>query len=160
MKSSAIPLIVIALAAAGCAGNRGPSPTVAGWSMPWQLNPADVASAEKGEEYTSLYVPGSGIVRGTKAALSGIGRPLPSNPARNRTVATCRDTIAKEAIKIGARDVEAASMGPDRRGRDGNYTGLVLVRISYPRFLGYEIRQTAMTCTVSPSGAIVDAKAA
>lgn len=161
MKAHAIVTSLVAAAAiGGCASNRPlTGQTVATWQMPWQLNPADAASAEKGEEYTSAYVPGAGIIRGTRSALSGIGRPLAAAPGRNRTVETCRSTVAGEAAKLGAREVEAASLGPERRERSGNYTAPVMIRVTYPRILGYEIRQAAMTCTVSATGSIVDAKA-
>jgi hypothetical protein len=128
--------------------------------MPWQLNPATPASEEKGE-YTSLsFVPNAGFVRGTRAALDTVGRPLVAKPGRNRTVSICRDTVAGEAVKIGAREIEAVSAGPERLAGSGHFEAPVLMRVTYPKFMGYEVRLSTLTCIVDRKGGIVNAFAA
>src|SRR3954451_2097369 len=81
-----------------------------------------------GEEVALTYVPGVGIVRGTRPALAGLAAPL--RPARglNRAVAACREAIQAEAGKLGGRSVEAVSAGPKQRNPQGQTVGPVRVR--------------------------------
>jgi hypothetical protein len=130
--------------------------SAATWQMPWQVSPITVES--EGREPTALaWVPQTGYVRGTPAALASLGRPLAPAPGPNRTVEACRAVVQSEAAKIGARDTEAVSAGPHRRAADGRYAGPVEMRITYPRPGGYEVRSARMTCVVDRQGKIVDA---
>jgi hypothetical protein len=102
----------------------------------------------------------TGYVRGTPTALASIGRPLPAGPEPNHTVETCRQTVAGEAEKLGARQVEAASAGRERIDAKGNYVAPVLIRVNYLRGGRYEVREAVLTCIVDHNEKIVDAYAA
>jgi hypothetical protein len=106
-------------------------------------------------EEVVTYVPGVGLVRGTRPALAGLAAPL--RPARglNRAVAACREAVRAEAGKLGARSVEAVSAGPEQRNPQGQTVGPVRVRISYERLGGYEVREATMRCVVDRSGKVV-----
>jgi len=106
-------------------------------------------------EEVVTYVPGVGIVRGTRPALAGLAAPL--RPARglNRAVAACREAVRAEAGKLGARSVEAVSAGPEQRNPQGQTVGPVRVRITYERLGGYEVREATMRCVVDRSGKVV-----
>jgi hypothetical protein len=106
-------------------------------------------------EEVVTYVPGVGIVRGTRPALAGLAAPL--RPARglNRAVAACREAVRAEAGKLGARSVEAVSAGPEQRNPKGQTVGPVRVRITYERVGGYEVREATMRCVVDRSGKVV-----
>src|SRR3954454_11483311 len=69
------------------------------------------------EDVGVTYVPGVGLVRGTRPALAGLAAPL--RPARglNRAVAACREAVQAEAGKLGGRSSEAVSAGPEQRNR-------------------------------------------
>lgn len=110
------------------------------------------------EATTRAWVPGRGYVRGTAAALARLGEPLPSAPGENGTVEACRAAVEGEARKLGAGEVEAASGGPHRRDRAGRLVAPVLVRITYPRPGGYEVRESTLTCVVDRRGALVEAR--
>ena len=103
------------------------------------------------------YVPQTGQVRGTRAAIASLGSPLTPAPGRNRTVQACRDVAQAEAVKLGAREIEAVSAGADRRNNKGQFVGPVCMRITYARPTGYEVRLADMTCVVDAKGKIVDA---
>ena len=137
-----------------------PGGSAATWQMPWQLNPISAQSAANGERTVSSFVPGTGMVRGTPESLASIGRPLPRRAGINHTVETCRATVESEAMKLGAKQVEAASAGRDHLDRKGHYVGPVLLRVTYVRPTGYEVRETTLTCIVDRAGKIVDAYAA
>ncbi len=137
-----------------------PGTSVASWQMPWQLDPIWPQSVAHGETTTRTYVPGTGYVRGTPTALASVGRPLPKGPEPNHTVETCRQTVAGEAAKFGARQVEAASAGRESIDAKGNYVAPVLIRVNYLRGGHYEVREAVMTCIVDRNEKIVDAYAA
>ncbi len=130
--------------------------SAATWQMPWQVSPITVES-ESREPTALAWVPRTGYVRGTPAALASLGRPLAAAQGPNRTVEACRAVVESEAAKIGARDIEAVSAGPHRRMAEGRYMGPVEMRITYPRPGGYEVRTARMTCVVDRQGEIVDA---
>jgi hypothetical protein len=172
--SLTIPVLAIALALSACvnplAGQQGilttasiataaaptPGTSAATWQMPWQISPVTIQS--EGRQPTSLaWVPQTGYVRGTPAALASLGRPLAVTPGPNRTVEACREVVESEATKIGAREVEAVSAGPHQRTAEGRYMGPVEMRITYPRPGGYEVRTARMTCVVDSKGKIIDA---
>ncbi|MCJ2136470.1 hypothetical protein MKK69_20850 [Methylobacterium sp. J-026] len=134
-----------------------PDSSAATWQMPWQIAPIGPASTAAGEQTILSMVPGTGLVKGTSAALQTIGQPLAEVPGRNRTVETCRSTVMSEATKAGAKQVEAVSVGADRTDKKGDYFAPVLFRITYERPMMYEVREAAMICVVSRKGAIVDA---
>ncbi len=133
-----------------------PGTSVPTWHMPWQLNP--IAKHGPGHERIfRAYVKGTGYVRGTRVALRSIGHPLPRAHGLNRTVSACRSVVASEARKDGAKQVEAASAGPDHVNAKGHYVGNVLFRVNYLRHHHYEVRQAMLTCVVDRNLKIVDA---
>lgn len=131
--------------------------SAASWQMQWQISPASAASQGKGEETVLVYVPRTGYVKGTRQAVASIGKPLEAAPGRNRTVEACQNVVRGEATKIGAREVEAVSAGPDRRDASGRYSAPVRMRITYAQPGGFEVREALMTCIVDRQGKIVDA---
>lgn len=123
--------------------------------MPSDVSPVSASQAR--EETIVAYVPQTGFVRGTRSAIASLGRPLEPAPGRNRTVEACREVVKAEAERLGAREIEAVSAGPDRRNEKGQFVGLVRVRITYVGTTGYEVREANMTCVVDRNGKIVDA---
>ena len=134
-----------------------PDTSAATWQMPWQISPIGPAATAAGEQTIMSMVPGTGFVKGTYTALQTIGRPLPEVPGRNRTVDVCRATVQSEAVKVGAKEVEAVSAGPDKVDRKGEYFAPVLFRLTYDRPFAYEVREATMICVVDRKGGIVDA---
>lgn len=157
VSSGAKPVVVAASAPA--APTSGPNSSAASWQMPWQLSPVTTASVEKGEETVQVYVPETGYVRGTRVAVASIGQPLRQVPGPNRTVDACRDVVRSEASKVGAKEVEAVSAGPQRRDRLGRFIAPVQMRITYARLGEYEVREARLMCIVDGRGKIVDAYA-
>jgi hypothetical protein len=139
---------------------EAPNSSVATWRMPWQLNPISPQSASFGEKTKRIYVEGTGYVRGTPAALASIGRHLEPAAGVNHTVEVCRGVVEGEADKLGAKQVEAVSAGPDHLNANGQWVGQVYFRINYQRAGGYEIRQATLTCIVGQDNKIIDAYAA
>lgn len=135
----------------------GPDASASTWQMPWQISPIGPAAQAAGEQTILSLVPGTGFVKGTYTALQTIGRPLPEAAGINRTVDTCLTTVRGEAIKAGAKEVEAVSAGADKLDRKGEYFAPVLFRLTYDRPLAYEVRQATMICVVDRKGGIVDA---
>ena len=120
--------------------------------------PRRIATQAAGDEdIVTVSVPQAGEVRGTRAALATLGSPLETAPGRNRTVEACRAVAWGEAQKLGAREIEAVSAGPDWPNGKGGFVGPVRMRITYARPDGYEVRLADMTCVVDRSGRIVDA---
>ena len=143
-------------APAAVAATSAESTSAAGWRMPTQISPRE-ASQAGGEETVTVWVPQTGLVRGTRSAVAGLGTPLQPAPGRNRAVEACRKVVQAEAAKLGAREVEAVSAGPERRNDKGQFVGPVRVRITYARPSGTEVRTADMTCVVDAKGRIVDA---
>src|SRR4051812_49026258 len=96
--------LVVALSMSGCAG-LGAALREGG-----AVATTGAIHRRPGKEVVT-YVPGVGLVRGTRPALAGLAAPL--RPARglNRAVAACREAVQAEAGKLGARSVEAVSAG-------------------------------------------------
>ncbi len=136
-------------------GMSAPNTSAATWQLPSQISPISTSPAA-GQEIIMTYVPQTGQVRGTRAAIASLGSPLTPAPGRNRTVQACRNVAQAEAMKLGAREIEAVSAGPDRRNK-GQFVGPVRMRITYARPTGYEVRLADMTCVVDAKGKIVDA---
>jgi len=121
---------------------------------------ARAAASDQADRQTVLaYWPNIGFVRGTTEALATVGRPLTAVPGPNRAVEPCRAAVEAEAVKLGARKVEAVSAGPERRDARGRFVGPVLIRITYDRPGSDEVRLATLTCVVDRSGSIVDASA-
>lgn len=140
------------------ASGVGPNSSAASWQLPVQLTPS---YKRNGEDTVVAYVAQTGFVRGRPDVVARIGQPLPAVPGRNRTVQTCRNTVASKAVEIGARDVEAVSVGPDHRDRQGHFTGPVLVRVTYANPDNtFQVVESPMLCTVDRHGGIVNAVAA
>jgi len=87
--------------------------------------------------------------------LAGHGAPLQSARGPNRTVAACREAVQAEAVKLGARSVEAVSAGPEHRNRHGQTVGPVHVRIAYEWSGSHEVREATISCVVDRSGKVV-----
>jgi hypothetical protein len=134
----------------------GSSASPASWRTPAQIFPV-ATQAAGGEDIVTVSIPQAGEVRGTRAALATLGAPLEAAPGRNRTVEACRAVAWGEAQKLGAREIEAVSAGPDRSNGKGGFVGPVRLRITYARPNGYEVRLADMTCVVDSRGRIVDA---
>jgi hypothetical protein len=133
----------------------GANSSAGSWQLPVQLTPT---YKRNGEDTVTAYVPQSGWVRGRPEVVARIGQPLPSTEARNRTVQTCRNTVASKAVEIGARDVEAVAAGPDTRDAKGHFTGPVLVRVTYANpDQTYQVVESELMCTVDRKGKIVNA---
>ena len=134
-----------------------PAPNVSATSpRPRRISPV-TASQVASEEIVTASVPQTGQVRGTRSALGSVESPFKPAPGRNRTVQACRNAVQSEAVRLGARKVEAVSAGPDRRNDKGQFVGPVRMRITYARPTGYEVRSANMTCIVDAEGKIVDA---
>jgi hypothetical protein len=143
-------LVVAALSVAGCANVRGALQ---------QLSVATREPQAQDEEPVLAYYPQIGFVRGTRTVLSRLGTPLEAAPGPNRTVRACRAAVWREAAKLGARDIEAVSAGPERRNEKGQFVGPVRLRITYYKLLsGYEVREATLTCVVDPEGKLVGAE--
>lgn len=153
----ACTLVLSATGTASAQTAPAPDTSAATWQMPWQISPISAASEATGEQIIMSFVPGTGFVRGTSAALASIGQPLSPVPGRNRTVETCRTTVWSEASKVGAKEIEAVSAGPDRQDRKGHYFAPVLMRLTYDRPMVYEVREAMLICVVDRRGGIVDA---
>ncbi len=154
----ALPLLVGGCYSVSPEGQvQPPNSSVASWQMPWQLDPISRQSVARGERIARAYVPGTGYVRGTRQALASVGHELPVGPGPNRTVETCRQTVAGEAEKIGAKQVEAVSAGPEHVDAKGHYVAPVLIRVNYARHGGHEVREAVLTCIVDQNDKIVDA---
>jgi hypothetical protein len=156
---AAVPTAPAPAPAAAAAPPEAPNTSAATWRMPWQVSPVSAASQAQGEQTIVSWVPETGYVRGTPRALASLGTPLRAVPGPNRTVDACRGVVESEAMKIGARTVEAASAGPHRRNAQGHYAAPVRMRITYAMPGGFEVREATMTCIVDARGNIVDARA-
>lgn len=137
------------------AASIAPAASAVSGRAPSYVSP--IAALQPREEVIVAFVPQAGFVRGTRSAIASFGTPLQPAPGLNRTVEACRDVVKAEAEKLGAREVEAASAGPDRRNEKGQFVGPVRVRITYVGATGYEVREANMTCVVDQYGKIVDA---
>lgn len=135
-----------------------PNTSAATWQMPWQIMPVAYGSAAHREPIAEAIVPGTGRVRGTPAALKTIGQPLVGSEGENRTVASCRNKVAQEASRFGAKDVEAVSAGREIF-QNGVIVAPVRVRITYDIRGKFEVRESTLSCVASPSGNVLDAYA-
>ncbi|AWN39605.1 hypothetical protein DK389_02495 [Methylobacterium durans] len=138
-----------------------PPTAAAGQSPPAFVLPPvlrDAAPSEGGGEATVSFALGAGFVRGTQATLARIGQKLEARPGRNRVTEACRQAVASEAYRDGARQVEVASAGPERRTPGGGLAAAVRVRITYDRFLGSAVREATLTCVLDRAGRIVEAR--
>ena len=135
---------------------RLPNTSAATWQMPWQIMPVAYGSAAHREPIAEAIVPGTGRVRGTPAALKTIGQPLVGSEGENRAVASCRNKVAQEASKFGAKDVEAVSAGRETF-QNGFFVAPVRVRITYGIRGKFEVRESTLSCIASPSGNVLDA---
>lgn len=125
--------------------------------MPWQIRPIGYESGARRERIVEAFVPETGRVRGTRAAIATIGQPLRPARGRNRTVNACRATVASEAAKLGAKEVEAASAGRERRTAARHYVAPVKFRITYKVGRKYDVRFTVLRCVVDRKGALLSA---
>jgi hypothetical protein len=151
----ALTIIASSVLLGGCLNTTAPDrETVSGWQMPIEIRPI---SSTGGETIIESFVPGTGIVRANAKAMEAIGQELPKDPGPNRTIDACIAAVIGEASKVGAKTIEAASAGPERQAKGGNYFAPVRFRITYVRPYGYDVRDDAMICVTKPDGSIVDA---
>ncbi len=136
-----------------------PNSSAGTWQMPWQILPISAAVEAQSQVTELAWVPQTGWVRGTPAALASIGRPLEFASGRNRTVDACRSIVQAEAGKLRAKEVEVFSAGEDKLTKKGEYIAPVRVRITYPNWFGYDVREATMTCIVDRRLQIVNAYA-
>ena len=125
--------------------------------MPWQIRPIRTGARARRERIVEAFVSKTGRVRGTRAAIATIGQPLRSARGRNRTVNACRAVVASEAAKLGAKEVEAASAGRERRTAGRNYAAPVKFRITYKVGRKYDVRFTVLRCVVDRRGKLLNA---
>ena len=111
------------------------------------------------DEPQIVEVEGWGRVKATRRVLATFPNELRSKPGPNRTVRACGEQLQNAALVHGQARVETASLGRERRTRDGLYQGQVEVRITYSREGMHEIRQATMACTTREDGSFVEAKA-
>lgn len=152
-------VLPLSLSLAGCGGatgsvRQGSAPQA--WTMPPDISRSDMAAGPDRQTYLA-YSSTTGFVRGTREALASVGHPLVEAPGRNRTVEPCRVIVAAEAAKLGARQVEAVSAGPERRDSGGRTVGPVRIRITYDRPGVSEVRLATLTCVLDRRGMIVQA---
>lgn len=159
-----VAVMLFGLALSGCVAGTASQPSgsapdtsASTGGMPSQLGFLGPAAGGQSPQMASAWVPNTGFVRGTPEVLASFGRPLVGAAGQNRTVEPCRNAVQNEAVKLGAREVEAVSAGPHRRDRQGRYVGRVTMRITYARPSGYEVRMATLTCIVDRRGAIIDA---
>ena len=121
------------------------------------LRQPSTASAPEatGDKPVVEFRPQLGFVHGTRSVLATLGSPLKPARGPNRTVAPCREAAWAEAAKLGARNIEAVSAGPAQLNKKGQFVGRVRMRIIYQKLLGYEVRESTMTCVVDRAGKVV-----
>lgn len=136
-----------ALSMAGCTVIPAINPQVSASSLPAESDQTVLA-----------YYPQAGFVRGTRSVLANFGRPLEPASGPNRAVEACREAAWAEAVKLGARNIEAVSAGPEHVNAKRQFVGPVRMRITYDKPMsGYEVREATLTCVVDPKGKLIDA---
>ena len=137
-----------------------PEPAATAAKVPWQIAPATPLTAQVHRDEPQLVdVQGWGRVLATRRVLASFPHELRSRPGRNRTVEDCSAQLRRSAAAYGRATVSAASLGPERRNKEGLYEGTVEVRIIYSSDDGvHEVRQATMACYTRPNGTLVDAK--
>lgn len=135
---------------------RGGADPVSGWPIPWQIARVSY-TALRSEDIITAWVPGRGMVRGTQAAIEGIGKPLPQAAGPNRTLLACAEQVQNAARKAQAASVEWASASREHELKNGDYFGVVEFRITYPTELGYDVRDQPLVCVTKPDGSMIDA---
>ena len=129
-------------------------------SVPWQLMPASAQSLAQGETTVIADKPGLGRIRGTDKALAQLDERIVPYGEGSKVVSACKDAFDPQARAAGAYSVEAAAAGPERKVPAGR-SQQVFFRIFYadPKDNGVEVRQAAISCTVSKRGQLVKAAA-
>lgn len=123
-----------------------------------QLSAAEAQPSTEDGQTLLAYYPQVGFVRGSRPVLANLGSPLEPAPGLNRAVEACREAAWTEAVKLGAREIEAVSAGPERLNEKGQFVGPVRMRITYYKLLGgYEVREARLMCVVDPEGKLVHA---
>ncbi len=127
-------------------------------SIPWQLSPASAASVAQGEQTLVVEKAGLGRIRGTNKALAQIDQKIVAFSEDSKIASACKDAFDPQARAAGAYSIEAAASGPERRVAKGK-SQQVFFRIFYadPKDNGVEVRQAAISCTVSKRGQLVQA---
>ena len=134
--------------------------SMAGCAVVPTINPQVSASAQVAgsEQFVLAYHPQMGFVRGTRSVLANFGRPLEPASGPNRAVEACREAAWAEAVKLGARNIEAASAGPEHVNAKRQCVGPVRMRITYDKPVsGYEVREATLTCVVDRKGKLIKA---
>ena len=156
----AVPALGFVLAGCNTVVASRPAIVAPNWVMPWQIAPGTELTAKVHND-----VPQTGVVEGwgrvfaTPRVLASLPYKLRAKRGRNRTLEPCKRQIELAAAPFGVVRVEAASLGPERRSRDGLYNGKVEIRVVYARQSAWEVRQATLRCSSRSDGSIVDAKA-
>ena len=101
---------------------------------------------------------GATAVSDAQAVPTGPANPPQPAPGPNRTVDVCRKAVRAEAVKLGAREIEAVPAGPEQMDKKGQRVAPVHVRITYGKPAGgYEVREATLMCVVDQAGKFVDA---
>ena len=136
---------------------RAPNTSAATWQMPWQIRPIVYAARGRRERILEALVPKTGRVRGTRTAIATIGMSLRPAPGPNRTVKACRAAVAREALRFGAREVEAVSAGREHVTTARRFVAPVKFRVTYKTRRAYEVRISILTCVVNRRSKLLNA---
>jgi hypothetical protein len=74
--------------------------------------------------------------------------------APDQIILACRDTIVAGAMPYDPVRVEAVPAGNLGEHRDGGMVAPLVVRITYARQGGYEVRKARVKCTLDASGQV------
>ena len=162
-KFSVPALLSVSVFLSGCISFERNEPvaavTTSSFKVPWQIAPATALTAKVHSDEPQIYeAPGWGRIKATRRVLASYPHELESKPGRNRTVEACKEQLQRGAGAHGAATVSIASLGPERRERDGFFEGNVEVRIVYASTGIPEVRQATMACKTRADGTFVDLK--
>ena len=79
----------------------------------------------------------------------------PSDPRLVALVEACRAAAWSEATKLGAVAIAAVLAGSATSDRAGRTTAPVRIRIAYPGFVTWDMKEAIVTCTIDKAGRIV-----
>lgn len=79
----------------------------------------------------------------------------PTDPRLASLVEACRAAAWGEATKLGAVAIAAVLAGEATTDRAGRTTAPVRIRIAYPGFVTWDMKEAIVTCTIDKAGRIV-----
>jgi hypothetical protein len=145
-RLSWIAVIPAGLVLAGCQQTATSAPPADG------MLPSIIASISPGATYDRLE--DSTVPLPPERAAPP--EPLPAAAATTPAVRACRAAVEAQASKYGAREVEAAPAGPQKRLRGGGSFAPVRIRVTYQGPGGPEVRESSLICVTDGAGQIVD----